>query len=348
MKSKYLIVSLLALSGLFVACDDEKALTPSEIGSMTDKFEFPQGNSSIDQQLVDVYEKFGVKLIYRDFTTKDWLSTWTPPTGSIEDFLWEPLSGNDLQAAVDMLDHKVFSFIPAEIARKTLQSSPYIFILNNFRQEFVFPNGTVYSYLSYRNMGSMDSRIVSYHSMFNEPDNYRFGVYAPIFILYNFIESAIDNGIITMPDQFYSGIDYTTALVSRSVAGDKPEAASYNNYWARRGFTPHINSVSGLITIGSTQKSFDIKDWAKPLIEIKNFFRYTMSDPNLDAHFEPGGIFEDCPKLRERFDIFINHMKTEYAIDVRAINRKAFEGSKVDTDPTRLTPDTDDQTYIYY
>ena len=68
-----------AIVGLFLwaGCADEDALIP--IGREEPFLHLPQGNHDYDQQIMELYEKYGVSIFYK-FEPKDVYQNWTGGT----------------------------------------------------------------------------------------------------------------------------------------------------------------------------------------------------------------------------------------------------------------------------
>ena len=76
MKFKYIFNLLLLVT--VVACNDEDKLYPrSEDASSISRFEFPQGNSTWDQDLEEIANTFGTIPIYTAFDSLDLNQAWS-------------------------------------------------------------------------------------------------------------------------------------------------------------------------------------------------------------------------------------------------------------------------------
>lgn len=74
MKSIYNIWVFIACLTL-ASCYDEDPIIASDSGN-AGRFEFPQGDNSWDDDIIDVYNEFGVRLIYKDILDQDFSKSW--------------------------------------------------------------------------------------------------------------------------------------------------------------------------------------------------------------------------------------------------------------------------------
>ena len=62
----------------FSSCYNEDIINPTpDPLALAGGFEFPQGNNSWDNDVMKIYQDFGVKIIYKDITEKDLNKNWT-------------------------------------------------------------------------------------------------------------------------------------------------------------------------------------------------------------------------------------------------------------------------------
>ncbi|MDR1883994.1 MAG: hypothetical protein LBR26_14610 [Prevotella sp.] len=344
------LLAVLALSG----CEKE-TITPTRVESAASKFDFPQGTSPSDDVIKDIYEKYGVKLIYKDFTQKDMDRAWKSPEG--ESFIstrcdWKYLDvDTQLDPAISILQEKVFGLLPENVVRAALRSCPYIYVADDIH----YITGSRVK-MSVYPVKALDSWTVSLGLDYQQPDNYSTRVVYPAQIMLEMFVYAYVEGAITMPSGFFDGLDtYGMTITSRNEAKAAGEGTlDYQNYWARRGFLPFISPESGRIFTGPSSPSCSINVTPMHLLgtaarEIPQFFLFLCLDTHWKEYFEPGNIFEDCPKLQARLDMFNNRMKDVYGIDFDVIREKLYENSTVDRTPDRYaaTSDSGNPSFIY-
>jgi hypothetical protein len=350
---------LLALSVfLLTGCYKEKAITPTHLESITDKFAFPQGNTTADAAFKRIYDKYGIKPIYKDFTKKDIERTWLPTTSNpifTVNYKWSYLSGSRLDTVASILENKVFSLLPDTIMKVVARAFPYMYLIDSFYEA----SNPAAFYPKYPE-NALDGITVNLQSIANS-NNYSYKVFFPAYVASIFFEYAFNSGIMTLPNSFYDDLDasrwiyqtsYNNANTVNDITGLKDR---YNDYYARMGILPMIQSAftmgwlrTGRHSAGGTgnRPVNYTKNW-----EVKFFFLFLSVDVNWKTYFQPGNIYEDCPRLERRVWAFYNKMK-EYGIDFDAIQKKLYAGTTVNTDPNRMWArlvNTDDQrTYIYY
>ena len=105
MKKYYILITITLALLFFSACGDEEKLTPSDIDSMS-RFEFPEGDSEADQIFSDIYDKFGVQVIYKNWVEKDWTKSWTNP-GVVENIGYIQRGYENLENKLGSLGAKI-------------------------------------------------------------------------------------------------------------------------------------------------------------------------------------------------------------------------------------------------
>jgi hypothetical protein len=338
------------------ACYKEKALTPTVLESATSKFDFPQGTSPADSAIADIYEKYGVKLIYREFTQSDVDRGWKSPEG--ESFIstkceWEYLGESaQLEQAVGILKEKVFDLLPDAVVKAALRACPYLYVADDIR----YAEGSREQMSIYPVKG-LDSWMVSVALGHQQPDNHSMRVFYPAQIMCEMFVYAYAGGDVTLPPEFFEELNTDVLTLKSYTAATKAGSGTpdYENYWARRGFPPAV-LPTGRIFTGPSHASCAINPSVMPPLtaatrEVSQFFLFLCLDYNFSwsTYFEqPDGIFYDCPKLKTRLELFVNRMK-EYGIDFEAIRAKLYEGSTMDKSPSRYASknNSQDLTFIY-
>jgi hypothetical protein len=350
---KYSLLTVL-LALMLQACHKEAALTPTPLASITSKFAFPQGASPADDLIQEVYAKCGVKLIYKSFTQGDVDRTWKSPEGDSfisERCEWSYLDeSTELETAISLLKEKVFDLLPADVIKAGLRTCLYLYVVNDIH----YAEGSKFRMPVYPAKG-LDSRMVDaavdYH---RRTENYSMRVFYPARILCEIFVSAYAEGAITMPREFFEGFEAPRVgeLKSRSVAAAGRGTPDYDNFWARRGFPPFISTL-GRIATSPLVVSCAINNSVMPPLteatrEISPFFLFLCLDTHWKEYFRAGNIFEDCPKLEGRLNMFNDRMRDVYGINFDAIREKLYEDAGMDMAPDRYAPkNSEDFSFIY-
>jgi hypothetical protein len=349
MKQYYLLVLLVFL---LTGCYKEKAITPMHLESITDKFAFPQGNTAADAAFKRIYDKYGIKPIYKDFTKKDIERTWLPTTSNpvfTVNYKWNYLTGSRLDSVASILENKVFSLLPDTIMKIAAQAYPYMYLIDSFYEA----SNPAAFYPKYPE-NALDGITVNLQTVANT-NNYSYKVFFPAYVAANFFMSALDRGAISLPasfndldrSRFIYQTSYNNANTVNEITGLKDR---YNDYYARMGIFPMIQTAftMGWIRTGRHSAGYSGGN------DVLTCFLWLCVDVNWKTYFQPGNIYENCPLLENRVWSFYNKMK-EYGIDFDAIQKKLYAGTTVNTDPNRMwtrlvnNSATDDQrTYIYY
>ncbi|MDR0567383.1 MAG: hypothetical protein LBG47_10195 [Prevotellaceae bacterium] len=348
----------LFLLGLWAlqACYREEALTPTQLESATSKFDFPQGAAPADSAIAEIYGRYGVKLIYKAFTQSDVDRAWKSPEGA--SFVstrceWSYLDEKtQLKAAIDVLKESVFGLLPDAVVKAGLRACPYLYVVENIRYAAVGSSGEQMSV--YPTKG-LDSWMVSVALGYRQPDSYSMRVVYPAQIMCEIFVHAYAEGAMTMPPEFFAGLDARGATLKsyNAAVAAGPGTPDYENYWARRGFPPFVSSIGRIFT-GPSQSSCAVTANIMPPLtedtrEIAQFFLFLCLDNHWEEYFEPDNIFDDCPKLKDRLYLFHSRMEEEYGVDFEAIRSKLYEGATMDKSPTRYAnkENAGDFTFIY-
>jgi hypothetical protein len=340
------------------ACHREAALAPTALESVTSKFDFPQGASPTDEVIKEIYERYGVKLIYTAFTQIDVDRAWKSPEGDSffsEQCEWSYLKDDtQLETAVGILKEKVFGLLPVDVVKAGLRACPYFYVVDNIH----YAEGSRLRMPIYPAKG-LDSWMVDVASGYHRKlDNYSMRVFYPARIMCEIFVYAFVGGAITAPPGFFDGVDTRTATLKSYKAASEagPGTDAYKNYWARRGFPPFVSTIDGRISTGRDVKASCsltasvMSPLTEATREIAQFFLFLCLDTNWRSYFAQNNIFDDCEKLEERLRMFNDHMRDVYGINFDTIREKLYEGSNLDMSPARYarpTADTQDPSFIY-
>jgi hypothetical protein len=348
----FLLLTLFLLGG----CYKEKALTPTGITSIGEKFTFPQGSSPADAVFERIDGRYSVKVIYKDFTQGDINRSWLSPSG--QDFIktewrWNYLTDEQTASAAGTLEQKVFSLLPDSIVRAGTRSYPYFYLIDGL---YPVSSGL---HLPLYPTKALDGMAINLE-LSASPDNYTHKVFFPLRVATEIFIAAYARGDIRVPEEFFAGLDekdnvsYNAA--NNPLQGGGPGTERYERFWARRGRIPFV-SLEGLISIGentthNSSRASAIEPLSRRDSEVAYFFMFLSLDKHWRSRFEPGNLFHDCPLLESRITMFYNRMKNVYGIDLDAIQEKLYAGTDVDTSPDRIydyvhDKDKNHQTFIY-
>lgn len=307
-----------------ISCSDEDKLTPSDIDNMS-RFDFPEGDSEADRIFADIDETYGVKIIYKSWTEKDWTKKWTNPGGgaiSYNGFGRYFVSGevdSTLVVAEFMRDH-----IFAHLGYKILKGhKPYIYLVNSFGTTMDLGVISFRGYQLYSDEG-LDFVIYSpyatynpsytaqgFHQLFtpnNEAEKYKV---RSRMIYKKIILNAINKGTLVEPDGFSSGLDYTTKLDVKDP--------SKSDYFLNRGFIKLVNTLftsegnpnTDPLKYGST----DSDDPKGAAALFPAYIRLAMYK-NEDAVKEQ---YKEYQPIMDKYDQVVKYMLEEYGVDLQAL-----------------------------
>lgn len=313
----YSLLIVLAI-GLFVSsCYHEDPLIPSTSSGQAARFEFPQGNGPNDVKLKEIYDKFGVRVIYKDFTNRYFGMTWTSPADGIYGY---DIGEEEYNSIADFMADYFFAPLTPEITKGVLP--PYFYVADSVytltatskqvtttthkydgRDFWLLSwNGaqpyTINSTTGVVTMGKMTLKPTS--SNFNY--FYRRGV-----MLKEVFRGAIFRGNIEVPVDFSTGFDYVTAI--------KTSPETDPNYYKNRGFPGHFSnklnfnqSIMTAITNTGTKQNF--------LDYIHLCMRY--SEDSIKILYPPAKY----PLINQKYPVVIKYMKEKYGVDLVELAKK--------------------------
>ena len=347
MKRYYYTALLAAL--LLTGCYSEDAIKPTQLESMLDKFDFPQGTSEADEIFERIFEKYGTKVIYKDFTKMDveraWINQADASQGGIATettfgYITDP---DDLLEAARTIEDKIIGLLPEDVMKKVLRAYPYIYLTDKLRQyNLIGVADTICIYP----VKALDGIAINLE-INADPDDYTYKVYYPLRIAMEFFNQAIMQKFITIPEEFYTMNGPIANGYLRSFQRSAEDPLLYDNYWARQGRIPHIGSIKGLASLSKTYQ-WNINTRVEPLTVLDRdtpwCFVFLSTDRNWCTYDDvqgvvdntTQGIFYDCPRIVERLELFYNAMKQQ-GIDFDDIQRRLYDNpddySTVDTNP---------------
>ncbi|MRG43581.1 hypothetical protein GFS24_00560 [Chitinophaga sp. SYP-B3965] len=275
----------------------------------------PQGNASAEAnaKIQQLYDNYGSYFLYV-FTQKDFDWTQSTSTGTTKAdtvVLGAPAYAGDM---VNLLEDIWLKFLPE--AFKKSQGIPYrVMMADTIKQRRAgtgWPAGMEYLYFDYKVVG----KSITFAGM-----NASLRTMTPaqklakknllIGVIWNYYISA---NILDVPAAFYNVSNYAATAPTSPVNAANP--ANLDAFRAR-GFLPaSYNAVSG----APAEWYFASYSWpAAKTSDISSFM--TAITQRTDAQLQP---YLAYPLIKQKFDILVNHYKTKYNIDVRAIGNATY------------------------
>ncbi len=338
---KYGFMAVLAAL-LLTGCYSEDPLKATEMEGLSSKFDFPQGTTEADAVFERIYEKFGTQVIYKDFTERDLLRSWTLPSGYAGGdltYLYKYVTDPDklLEAALT-IEKKVFGLLPEDIMKEVLKPYPYLYLTDDLR--LIMMGGRIDDPTMLYPVKALDGLGINLQ-LDAAPDDYTYKVFFPLRLAVEFFIQAFNKKLITMSPEFYAMKGSTTTSL-RSYVRAMSDPLQYDNYWARQGYLQLISFDKGIPKdgLGKTGKAGDYQSNSAipPLTEVDKeipwFFIFLSTDRNWrtydDVNAGPGddgtlsGIFYDCPMLVNRLELYTAEMKRQ-GIDFEEIQRILYD-----------------------
>lgn len=242
MKNLYRLLICCFIIGACWACDDEDKLT-SRFEFKLGDFEFPQGDNEWDERIMALYEKYNVRVIYKDITEEDLARGWVGGGSSSTTLEMltgtDPVTGRDSVAmGVDFLEEQFFPYVGQELGSKLFPI--YLYLGRNV----VIP-GWILN-LPY-SISGMDNWIISIS--YSKMPAYGLPAIATKTIdmaqmieeIYNL---AIKKGAMEIPQDFSEGIDFDSKLLDIGDGSNITDEMKANpNFYLNRGFIDIVNQV---------------------------------------------------------------------------------------------------------
>ena len=317
MKWIYTLCSIMIM-GLFTSCYDEKSLTPTEDGEGMSRYEFPQGTNAWDDDIVEIWEKFNVYLIYKDFTHADFNRYWTGGGLGIE-YYGEDLTDEQAERATRFMKEHVFAYLNEKVISRVLPMYWYmaydVHVLNIILPgilEFKNPqpeynDGLDFWVICLEGEDPEDSGMMAGGDKIDFPVTKRDFYLRRGGVLEHILLTSFDKGNIEIPASFETGFDYKMEVKSADWEVDD------ENYYLTRGFPGYPGS-------GTIGDGFKPLEYISQMSNIENFRTYIKfclyySVAELDEKY-PRSKY---PLLREKRDFVANYFKTTYGVDFDAI-----------------------------
>ncbi|MDR2130589.1 MAG: hypothetical protein LBP56_05405 [Odoribacteraceae bacterium] len=313
MKTKHILYLLLFCLPAW-GCADEDPIVPEGPGALLSTIPFPQGDDPWDTIFEEIYREYGVKILYKDFTDKEWSRSWVASVSS-------SLTGGrfetpaELNAAAAFMKHYIFDFFDPDMLTGVFR--PYIYLVKDMK----------FAGVPYTLLVGMDNWTFSPVAGTTDPADYTGYVYGPkLHVLTEILTRAFVNGRITLPAAFYEGVDYKTPITSYRKASTDNEMS---NISCRRGFLDDV-TTEGLPFFPdyySARANPVISEMSSnPDKEFASFVHYILILRDRDRYFADGCRFEHSPLLKRRMDIVEEHLKRVHGVDLIAYQEMAYEG----------------------
>ena len=292
------ICYVILMAILFVACYEEDEIVPS-VDDEELRFEFPQGDNSWDRDIVEISEKFGVHLIYKNFKHSDFNRSWTGVVGT--EYFGEDLSDEQAELSTMFMKNHVFAHLTPELVAKVLPDYWYlVYDYHNswelmpgmgFKVSHSFlPEGLDFwgTCLFYGDPCPISGDKIETPGTAEEFRQFRCEV-----LLYVFTQS-FNVGNITLPLGWEERFDYKTPLLYSDADRDD------ENYYIARGFPVYTGSPT------------PVNEQFVDYLEICMF--YTKQE------FEEIWSPIKYPLINEMRQVVIEHIKNNYGVDLDAIS----------------------------
>lgn len=319
---KLLYTIIIFTSILLSSCYKEDALIETPAGS-AERFTFPQGNNSYDNSANEVFNKFGVKIIYKDFENVDFNLSWTNPAVGKVGY---SITQDQEKEAVEFIVDNFFKYLDPKITNKILL--PYFYVADSVYQKSLISNATttlesvvaypyVYNGLDYWSFcwngagqwTKLNGSLISSSLPVTKPVTsyqkfYRRGV-----MLKEVFKKAVINGNIKIPEGFANGFDFTTAI--KYAAGTENDV----NYYKKRGFPGQMTNVNNfdLTQLTLVTRTGPIQIFAD---YIHLCMRYQADSIEI---LYPKAKY---PLIHQKYPIVIDYIKNQFDIDLASIATK--------------------------
>ena len=315
MKIRYLLLLITGLSLFLGGCYDEDKAVPSGDYSPV-RFEFPQGNESWDKLFEQMYDDFGICVIYKDFTPGDLNKNWTISAGG--DWTGHPVPDDHMPKYEDLLKNYLIPFLgKKEIVEAC--SPLYLYLaedLGGGMASYGMDLGVNLKGLDFWAIGLVDTIKIIFP--YEGVEDFRKGLVS--FVYNQIVENAVVKGLVPEPNDFQSGIDYKTEVEKSDV--EDP------NYYATRGFV-------GLITYSEPGVAFCcIFSWSdywygniEQMVTAKggDFMMFTRAAMRwTKEEFEEKFPPEKYPLVNARYKMVVEQFKN-YGFDLPGFAKKVKE-----------------------
>lgn len=275
----------------------------------------PQGNASAEanEKIQQLYDNYGSYFLYV-FTQKDF--EWTQATSTGASKIDSVVLGNPAYVGdmLSFLDDIWLKFLPESF--KKSQGIPYrVMMADTIKQRrggTGWPPGMEFLYFDYKVAG----KSITFAGMNSSlrtltpaqklaKKNLLTGV------IWNYY---INSKILDVPSAFYNVSNYAAAAPATPLNAANP--ANVEAY-RQKGFLPNgYNAVSGV----PTEWHNGAFSWTTARTNDINSFIFNLTQ-RTDAQLQS---YLTYPLIKQKYDILVNHYKTKYNIDIRAIGNATY------------------------
>lgn len=315
----------------FASCYDDDSIIPTpDPLALAGGFEFPQGNNSWDNDVMNIYQEFGVKIIYKDITDKDLNKNWTGGGLSGSSKLFDNCLDDEMVAFyITFMKNHIFPYLNREVTDRVFPM--YWYMLYNYSIFSSYIPGVMEYYvaLSEHDESQTDCWVTCFwgdvaHCSYlmngitipNDPltewkspiagnqDSYAIRRFK---IINEVINTAITRGNIIIPeDEFDAGFDHLTPIITK----EDIESKASPNYYLTRGYLGDINSFSASYSKPRSDNPPTAKDTFIGYMQIA--MRLTKEEREA---MWPSTTY---PFMSSKFEFVTNYLK-KYNIDLEAI-----------------------------
>lgn len=323
----YIWVLLACLT--FTSCYEDDSITPDEFGG-SGRFEFPQGDNSWDEEIAEIYNTYGIRLIYKDIKDEDFDRNWTGGSGGgggvgfMSYHLSETTNPDMIRFYVTFIKEHILQFTSPQIRDRVFPMYWYLaynfYLLHDYS---AFGGPKMYTaQTNHGDINLMDFWITCFWGQnanagadplqtWMSPvsgnkatyDTHRFTILRII------MTTAIERGNIVVSDEFSTGLDFTTQLVTGETAANQQDP----NYYLKRGFPGSVTILDGVLAFQKTTAPRPISpnNLFSGYLQIMMAFNAAQREEMFPA--------ATYPLLKQKFDYVGNYMKQRYDIDLEAI-----------------------------
>ena len=236
MRNMYKLAVVLLCACCCLACEKEDKLV-SRFEFKLGSFEFPQGDDEWDHKIMEIFETYNARIIYKDITAEDLDRSWTGGGGT-SSITFDFLDESEILDAVNEVEKRVLTYLPANM-RDALMP-PYIYLGKNYAAlDQIW--GMVMG--NYCNLDGMDNWIISfvYCAIPGLTPEVSIQPVGWATIVWNIYEKARTKGVFSIPVEFSEGVDYETPFCDIGNGNNiTDEMKSDPNYYLNRGFVENL------------------------------------------------------------------------------------------------------------
>lgn len=314
----------------FSSCYNEDIIEPTpDPLALAGGFEFPQGDNPWDNDALEIYKNFGVKLIYKNIAEKDLNKSWTNGGLSNSSKIFENCLNDEMGAFyITFMKSHVFPYLNREVTDRVFPM--YWYFVYNYS---VFTSISVLEFHvalkehdenqtdcwvtcfwgdAFHCSDFMSGMIMNPRDPFTEwlspiagnQDSYTIRRFK---IIDEIIRTAITRGNIIIPEEeFDAGFDHSTPLIRNEDIESKADP----NYYLRRGYPGDVNSLSAKYSKPHSDNPPTAKETFIGYMQIA--MRLTKEEREA---MWPSATY---PFMSSKFEFVTNYLK-KYNIDLEAI-----------------------------